>query len=108
MLYFVNGMIGVCLCYMQGAKIHASVRKQLIYLFENKVVEGQVYQMSLFSIGVNVGSYRSTLHPYKLIFQMKTKVKLLEDSSITLHGLSLTSISETNNHTQDFDFLIGE
>jgi hypothetical protein len=64
--------------------------------------------MSFFSVGVNVGSYRSTLHPYKLIFQMKTKVKLLEDSSITLHGLSLTTIGEVNQNTHNSDFLVGE
>ncbi|KAK2447704.1 replication protein A 70 kDa DNA-binding subunit [Trifolium repens] len=29
-----------------GGKIHASVRKQLIYMFESKLEEGHVYDMS--------------------------------------------------------------
>jgi len=55
-------------------------------MFENKVVEGKAYQMSFFSNGASVGLYRTTLHPYKLIFQMKIKVKLVENAAITLHG----------------------
>ncbi|KAK2447592.1 replication protein A 70 kDa DNA-binding subunit C [Trifolium repens] len=34
----------------KGGKIHALVRKQLIYMFESKLEEGQVYDMSYFSI----------------------------------------------------------
>ncbi|KAK2411352.1 replication factor A protein [Trifolium repens] len=33
-----------------GGKIHTSVRKQLIYMFQSKLEEGNVYEMSYFSI----------------------------------------------------------
>lgn len=32
---------------------------------------------------------------------MKRKVKLFENSAITLHGLSITNLSEINRHTHD-------
>ncbi|GAU31614.1 hypothetical protein TSUD_63630 [Trifolium subterraneum] len=34
----------------KGAKIHASVRRQLMYLFRLKIAEGNVYKMSHFSV----------------------------------------------------------
>ncbi|KAK2435390.1 replication protein A 70 kDa DNA-binding subunit [Trifolium repens] len=34
----------------KGGKIHASVRKHLLQMFESKIDEGQVYQISNFSV----------------------------------------------------------
>jgi hypothetical protein len=39
-----------CLLLIQGIKIHASVRRQLLYLFSSKIAEGNVYKMSYFSV----------------------------------------------------------
>jgi hypothetical protein len=57
--------------YVLGGKIHASIRKQLIYMLESKLEEGQVYEISYFSIFPQTGFYRTTLHLYKLVFQNK-------------------------------------
>jgi hypothetical protein len=54
------------------------------------------------------GSYRSTLHPYKIVFQLKTKVKLFEGSSIDPYGLTVTNISDVCAHTHDYEFLVGK
>jgi hypothetical protein len=43
-------LINFLIVEFQGGKIHALVRKQLIYMFESKLEEGQVYDMSYFSI----------------------------------------------------------
>jgi hypothetical protein len=64
-----------------------------------------VYKMSYFSVAPGFGAYRTTTYPYKLIFQMKTKV---ESSLIPLHGLSLTKIVDVCSSTDDFDYLVGE
>jgi hypothetical protein len=91
----------------QGGKIHATIRKQLLYMFQSKIEEGEVYEMSYFSVFPERGYYRTTLHPFKLIFQMKTKVKLSQSADISYHGLSLTDISEVCAHTHDYEFLVG-
>ncbi|KAK2411272.1 replication protein A 70 kDa DNA-binding subunit B [Trifolium repens] len=90
----------------KGGKIHASIRKQLLYMFESKIEEGEVYQMSYFSVVPQIGVYRTTLHPSKLIFQMKTKVHHVETSDISQYGLTLTSLAEVCRHSHDYEFLV--
>lgn len=50
--------------------------------------ELEVYEMSYFSVFPQNGYYRTFLHPYKLIFQMKTKVKVSQSVEISHHGLN--------------------
>ncbi|XP_045797524.1 replication protein A 70 kDa DNA-binding subunit-like [Trifolium pratense] len=90
----------------KGGKIHASIRKQFLYMFESKIEEGQVYQMSYFSVVPQTGFYRTTLHPYKLLFQIKTKVVAVKSSDISHHGLTLTSLAEVCSHVHDYEFLV--
>jgi hypothetical protein len=63
--------------------------------------------MSCLSVISSAGSYRSTLHPYKLLFQMKTKVKPCENPAIPLYGFSFTELADVCSHTSEYDFLIG-
>jgi hypothetical protein len=70
--------------------MHATVRKQLLYVFHKKLAEGDAYKMSYFSVAPNVGYYRTTTHEFKLIFQMKTKVQKIEGSAIPDNGLSFS------------------
>ncbi|WJX11096.1 hypothetical protein P8452_01744 [Trifolium repens] len=90
----------------KGGKIHATIRRQLLYMFDGKIEEGSVYQMSFFSVCPATGYYRSTLHPYKLLFQVKTRVKLAPGSEISTYGLSLLKLSEVLAHTHDYEFLV--
>jgi hypothetical protein len=76
-------------------------------MFDGKIEEGSVYQMSFFSVCPATGYYRSTLHPYKLLFQVKTRVKLAPGSEISTYGLSLLKLSEVLAHTHDYEFLVG-
>jgi hypothetical protein len=76
-------------------------------MFQSKIEEGEVYEMSYFNVFPQGGYYQTTLHPYKLMFQMKTKVKLTHSEEISHHGLSLTNISDVCAHTHDYEFLVG-
>ncbi|KAK2397925.1 replication protein A 70 kDa DNA-binding subunit C [Trifolium repens] len=66
----------------KSGKIHASIRKQLI------------------------GLYRTTLHPYKIIFLLKTKLNLSEGAGISEFGLTFTKIDEICAHTHDYEYLV--
>ncbi|MCH80684.1 replication factor A protein [Trifolium medium] len=61
--------------------------------------------MSFFSVSPQSGYYRTTLHPYKLFFQIKTKVQISQTSEIGNYGLSLTNFAEIGSHTHDYEFL---
>ncbi|KAK2410313.1 replication protein A 70 kDa DNA-binding subunit B [Trifolium repens] len=67
----------------RGGKIHASIRKQLLYMFESKIEEGEVYQMSYFSV-----------------------VQHVKTSDICHYGLTLTSLAEVCRHSHDYEFLV--
>ncbi|WJX38287.1 hypothetical protein P8452_25966 [Trifolium repens] len=101
-----NGSIEMVLVDDKGGKIHATIKKQLIYMFERKIEEGNTYDISSFAVYPQSGSYRSTLHPYKIVFKLKTKVNLSEHSSITTYGLTVTNISDVCAHTHDYEFLV--
>ncbi|WJX62061.1 hypothetical protein P8452_47097 [Trifolium repens] len=90
----------------KGAKIHASVRRQLMYVFGSKIAEGEVYKMSYFTVVPESGVFRSTQHPYKLKFEMKTKVQICENNSIDTYGLSLSTIGDIFAYGPEHDFLI--
>jgi hypothetical protein len=77
-------------------------------MFESKIQEGEVYQMSCFAVIPQVGYYRATLHPYKLLFQIKTQVQPFKGSDICKYGLSLTSLANVCSHNHDYKFLVGE
>ncbi|MCI14150.1 replication factor A protein [Trifolium medium] len=90
----------------KGDKIHASVRRQMLYLFRLKITEGNVYKMSFFTVAPESGLYRTTPHRYKLIFEMKTKVQSCENNTIGRFGLSLTTIADICGHGPDYEFLV--
>jgi hypothetical protein len=69
--------------------------------------EGKVYNLSCFSIAPSVGSYRTTHHPFKIVFQMTTKVQVSESKVIPLYGVSLTKLADVCAHTYDYDYLVG-
>lgn len=60
---------------LQGDKIEATNWKQLLYVFESKLVEGEIYVISKFSVHLNKGGYWTSKHQYKLYFEYKTNVK---------------------------------
>jgi hypothetical protein len=83
------------------------VRKPLLYLFQTKLKEGHVYNISHIVVAPVVGSYRPTLHPLKLIFQMKTKVQICESADIPLCDFSFTNFAEVSTFSADHQYLIG-
>ncbi|PNX88772.1 NADP-dependent alkenal double bond reductase p1-like protein, partial [Trifolium pratense] len=57
-------------------------------LGDEKLEEGQVYEMPCFAVLPESGLYRTTLHPYKLAFQSKAKgVEASKETRILLAWL---------------------
>ncbi|CAJ2652163.1 unnamed protein product [Trifolium pratense] len=90
----------------KGVKIHASVRRQLLYLFNLKIVEGDVYKMSFFTVCPQSGIYRTTPHQFKLDFEMKTKFQACEGNTIDHFGLSLSTIAQISAYGLAHNFLV--
>ncbi|PNX75039.1 xylosyltransferase 1-like protein, partial [Trifolium pratense] len=58
------------------------------------------------TVACSAGAYRTTLHPYKLVFQMKTRVELSECPEISRFGLSLSTIAEIRALPAEYDHLV--
>ncbi|GAU12842.1 hypothetical protein TSUD_73290 [Trifolium subterraneum] len=58
-----------------GGRIHATIKKTLIYKFKNDLIEGKVYCFENLGVSTNGGAYRTTHHPYKMNFQYTSVVQ---------------------------------
>jgi replication factor A1 len=91
-----------------GDKIHATIKKTLIYKFKNDLIEGKVYCFENMGVATNSGAYRSTRHPYKLNFQYGSLVQRLSNFEILKSPYNFVPISEIVGGSYDCDYLVGE
>jgi replication factor A1 len=91
-----------------GAKIHATVKKTLIYKFKDELKEGRIYAFENMGVATNGGPYRSTQHRYKLNFQFTSIVQRLCNQDIVKSPFNFTPISEIVGGSHDTDYLVGK
>ncbi|KAJ1393604.1 hypothetical protein SESBI_34788 [Sesbania bispinosa] len=62
----------------RGGRIHAIVRRTLIYKFQSTLIEGAAYSISNCGVGENSGEFKYSMHLYKLakVKSFKGKVSL--------------------------------
>lgn len=84
----------ICLfLFSQGNRIHASVKRTLVYKFINDLREGSVYHLQFLGVSANVGEYRTCRHSYKLNFQFTSKVNPMESGHVLGDGFDFVPIS---------------
>lgn len=54
------------------------------------------------------GTYRPTLHPYEIFFQMKTKVQSCISILILKYGFSFSPIVDVCSHSVEYEYLVGK
>jgi len=92
----------------EGGKIHASIRRTLIYKFQNEISEGKVYGIQNFSTTPNGGIYRTSHHPYKINFQFGTKVTLLDAKLVPDIKHDYIPLSVLSSIEFDQDYLVSK
>ena len=68
-LSFLNTVKSDTLCVfiiLQGGKIHATVKKELVSRFSPFLIQGESLMLISFSVTRSCGSYRTTNHPYRI------------------------------------------
>ncbi|XP_057445046.1 uncharacterized protein LOC130737312 [Lotus japonicus] len=78
----------------KGCKIHATVRKTLIYRFQSLLSEGRVYQILSFGVGESGRDFRPTSHPFKINFDIHPFVRLVPNKAINLSPYKFVLISD--------------
>jgi replication factor A1 len=89
-------------------RIHATVKKTLIYKFKDEIVEGKIYAFQNLGVSNNGGAYRTTRHPYKMNFQFNSSVQRLSNFDIQKSPYDFVPISEIVGGSYDHDYLCGE
>ncbi|CAH9102653.1 unnamed protein product [Cuscuta europaea] len=89
-----------------GCTIHASIRKALIYRFQNILSERTVYSIRAFTLASNTGDFRPTSHKYKINFQIQMKVIKVEDETLLKNSFSLVPISSILAREIDMEVLV--
>ncbi|XP_020970085.1 uncharacterized protein LOC110268339 [Arachis ipaensis] len=99
--------------FEQCEKIKATVKKPLLNMFRDHIVEGQIYKMAYFTVVSNHGSYRATSHEFKLVFLHRTTVVAVDEdvipktcfSMLCLFGIVviglLTSVGEEKEYAKE-------
>ncbi|WJX62617.1 hypothetical protein P8452_47591 [Trifolium repens] len=90
----------------EGGRIHATIKKTLIYKFKDNLVEGNVYGFDNLGVSANGGAYRSTHHRYKLNFQFSSMVQKLSNVDIKGSEFNFVHISEVVGGSYDTDYLV--
>ncbi|KAF8083383.1 hypothetical protein N665_0776s0008 [Sinapis alba] len=90
----------------KGDKIHATVKKDQVSQFQPFISEGDSKLIVNFAVTQSTGSYRTTSHPYRVVFLSTTRVRVCENLPIQLSGLSPVPFKAIMDGTQDPDYLV--
>jgi len=90
-----------------GNRIHATIKKTLLYKFKNDIFEGKCYTFENMGVANNGGNYRTNRHSLKLNFQFSSKVVYLPNLTITKSPYNFIPISEIVGGSYDTDYLPG-
>ena len=55
----------VIVCFAQGAKIEASIRKSLVQKFKKQFEEDKIYKIVYFSVASNDGKYKASTYEHQ-------------------------------------------
>ncbi|CAJ2649029.1 unnamed protein product [Trifolium pratense] len=91
----------------EGGRIHATVKKTLIYKFKDDLSEGKVYSFENLGVSTNGGAYRTTQHRYKLNFQFGSVVQRITNHDVKGSPFHLVPISDVVSGSYDTDYLVG-
>ncbi|CAF2055160.1 unnamed protein product [Brassica oleracea] len=106
--YSVDGglTIEMVLIDSNGVKINASVKKDLVNQFDSFLSQGSSKIIINFSLNPSCGSYRTTIHPYRIGFLSTTCVRNCDDLPDALTGFEPVNYRDIIDGTLNMDYLV--
>ncbi|CAF1933953.1 unnamed protein product [Brassica napus] len=89
-----------------GVKINASVKKNLVNQFDSFLSQGSSKIIINFSLNPSCGSYRTTIHPYRIGFLSTTRVRNCDDLPDALTGFEPVNYRDIIDGTLNTDYLV--
>ncbi|KAH0899305.1 LOW QUALITY PROTEIN: hypothetical protein HID58_048873 [Brassica napus] len=91
---------------VKGDKIHGTVKKDEVGQFAHVLQQEQTKVLINFTVTNSSGSYRTTKHPYKVVFLPTTRVRICEALPYNMTGLEPVNYRAVLNGKLDPDFLV--
>lgn len=79
-----------------------------MYKFQNQLKEGSVYSLHYLLVEPIVGSFRTTRHEQKLIFQLNSKVQMMDSNRVKGDGFEFVPFDQIFEGGLNMDFLVGK
>ncbi|GAU46750.1 hypothetical protein TSUD_402760 [Trifolium subterraneum] len=90
----------------KGGRIHATIKKTLIYKFKDELIQGMVYSFENLGVSTNGGAYRTTHHRYKLNFQFSSLIQRLSNVAVGGTPFNFVPIADVVSGSYDTDYLV--
>ncbi|KAF8087031.1 hypothetical protein N665_0602s0014 [Sinapis alba] len=102
----VGETIEMVLVDSKGDMIHGTVKKELLGQFNSFISPGVTKLMVNFTVTHSAGAYRTTKHPYRIVFLPTTRVRMCDDLPINLMGLNPVSYGSILDGSLNSDYLV--
>ncbi|CAN6873736.1 unnamed protein product [Brassica oleracea] len=89
-----------------GVKINAFVKKDLVNQFDSFLSQGSSKILINFSLNPSCGSYRTTIHPYKIGFLSTTRVRCCDALPDELTGFEPVNYRDILDGSLNTDYLV--
>ncbi|KAK2436119.1 replication factor A protein [Trifolium repens] len=100
------GCVDLVLIDIHGIKIHATIPKDLVPTFDERVIEGGVYLISSVDVRFNFGTHLPSYHRYKFVFTQNTIVDPATNSFIPDQGFELIEANDVKKKGSSFRYLV--
>ncbi|XP_018461540.1 replication protein A 70 kDa DNA-binding subunit A-like [Raphanus sativus] len=102
----VGETIEMVLVDSKGDMIHGTVKKELVTQFESALRENVSKLIVNFTVTYACGSYRTTNHPYRIVFLPTTRLRPCDVLPTNLNGFKPVSYGSIMDGTQNADYLV--
>ncbi|KAI4334719.1 hypothetical protein L6164_013431 [Bauhinia variegata] len=85
-------------------RIQATARGTL--RIKDQLVEGNVHEIFTFGMVLNSQPYKTTMHNYKLTFNLKMTLTLVPTSTIPMYGFSFVNFEDILNEAKEDAYLV--
>ena len=84
------------------------MKKDLVNQFDSFLSQGSSKIIINFSLNPSCGSYRTTIHPYRIGFLSTTRVRNCDDLPDALTGFEPVNYRDIIDGTLNMDYLVGK
>lgn len=84
------------------------MKKEQVSQFDTEFSQGVSKLIVNFSVTHSAGAYRTTGHPYHVVFLSTTRVRVCDELPLQLTGLNPVEFTSIKDGSQDPDYLVGK